>query len=117
MSGSYPTVVGEDGSNRAWRSYMRALAEDWSLGEIEDQMVFEDMLMTATPATARECLDILPEAARAKFDLWFTMRYGTEIPKREYLITIGYDYGARYKPDVRVIEAYHRIVLDRREPL
>jgi hypothetical protein len=126
--------------NLAWKSHLKACSEEWQANKMDDIKFFEEIIMNATAKTAKECLEIIGEKAAGKFDHWFTMRFGNEIPKRGrwepgdtksfygpfksffgdryYRYATYKDWKERgYDPNPRVIEAFHRAVLDRREPL
>lgn len=99
----------ETQGNLAWRSNLRALSDDWGDGEVTDNELFETLLDETTPATAQEALEIIGKKAAERFDLWFTFRFGDRINNLEDR--------ERSTSRKRLIEAYHRLVLDRREPL
>ena len=102
--------------NLAWKSNLLALLEDWEAGEMNDTEFFEAVMEGSTPATAADGLRVIGEKAARKFDLWFTGRYGSEIPKREFVISSSRPE-VHQKDGQRLQEAFHRAILDRREPL
>ncbi len=106
------------GENLAWRKNLEALREDWEAAELSDLDFFVGVIDGSTPATAAEALVVIGERAASKFDLWFTMRFGDQIPERKLYFNfstaktqVGLDSQHRLR------EAFHRAVLNRREPL
>ncbi len=106
----------EVGSNLAWRSHLKALSDDWKLGEVEADELFKEVMREATPGAAAESLEIIGEEAASLFDHWFVARYGDKIELvtrpfwRGWLVWYDDD-----RPNKRVVEAFHRVILNRRE--
>lgn len=103
--------------NLAWRSNLAAIAQDWSAGEVSSQALFEAVLEEATPSTASEALEVLGRDAASRFEHWFVARFGDSISvDHRHWVWVGRD-GWKRKKRARLVEAFHRAILDRREPL
>ena len=89
-------------------------------GECTFDQLCERMVDMATPGTAAEMLEQLPEDLRSQFEWWLIAVDGTSLRRKQFLYIGSWQWkeqGREENRKRRNREAFSRAILERREPV